>query len=131
MDEYADRHEQGDFLVRGVVGVDADTGALAIGDVVETGQTVRFQVRDGEAADSGLIDLVREFDLGPVEGALLFSCNGRGRAMFATSDHDVRALSRFGSVGGFFADGEIGPVGGRNHVHGFTASILAFGKGDA
>ncbi|GAB3666511.1 FIST N-terminal domain-containing protein [Actinocorallia lasiicapitis] len=128
MDEYADEHEQGDFLVRGVVGVDADTGALAIGDVVETGQTVRFQVRDGEAADSDLAGLVRGFDLGPIEGALLFSCNGRGEAMFASSDHDVRALAGFGSVGGFFADGEIGPVGGRNHVHGFTASILAFGK---
>lgn len=127
MDEYADEHEQGDFLVRGVVGVDPDTGALAVGDVVETGQTVRFQVRDAGAADHDLAQLVRGFDVGPVEGALLFSCNGRGRAMFGGSDHDIRALTGFGSVGGFFADGEIGPVAGRNHVHGFTASILAFG----
>ncbi|MDX6738554.1 FIST N-terminal domain-containing protein [Actinocorallia sp. A-T 12471] len=131
MDEYADEHEQGDFLVRGVVGVDPDTGALAVGDVVETGQTVRFQVRDAGAADSNLDQLVRGFDVGPVEGALLFSCNGRGKAMFGGSDHDIRALDGFGSVGGFFADGEIGPVAGRNHVHGFTASILAFGARDA
>lgn len=130
MDEYAEEHEQGDFLVRGVVGVDADTGALAVGDVVETGQTVRFQVRDAGAADNDLTKLVRGFDIGPVEGALLFSCNGRGRAMFGASDHDVRALDRFGPVGGFFADGEIGPVAGRNHIHGFTASILAFGGSD-
>ncbi|MEO3782507.1 FIST N-terminal domain-containing protein [Actinocorallia sp. B10E7] len=130
MDEYAEDHEQGDFLVRGVVGVDADTGALAVGDVVETGQTVRFQVRDAGAADSNLTKLVRGFDVGPVEGALLFSCNGRGRAMFGASDHDVRALGQFGSVGGFFADGEIGPVAGRNHIHGFTASILAFAGSD-
>jgi small ligand-binding sensory domain FIST len=130
MDEYAEEHEQGDFLVRGVVGVDADTRALAGGDVVETGQTVRFQVRDAGAADSNLDKLVRGFDIGPVEGALLFSCNGRGRAMFGASDHDVRALGRFGSVGGFFADGEIGPVQGRNHIHGFTASILAFAGSD-
>ncbi|SEG46026.1 Small ligand-binding sensory domain FIST [Thermomonospora echinospora] len=130
MDEYAEEHEHGDFLVRGVVGADTDTGAIAIGDVVEVGRTVRFQVRDAGAADEDLAELLERFDLAPVEGALLFSCNGRGRAMFPSSDHDVRLLHRiFGraGVGGFFAAGEIGPVSGRNHVHGFTASILAFG----
>ncbi|RAY14354.1 histidine kinase [Actinomadura craniellae] len=132
MDEYAEEHEQGDFLVRGVVGADADSGAIAIGDVVEIGRTVRFQVRDAEAADEDLGRLLERFDLS-VEGALLFSCNGRGQAMFGGSDHDVRML-RDGlgveGVGGFFASGEIGPVGGRNHVHGFTAAILAFGPAD-
>jgi small ligand-binding sensory domain FIST len=130
MDEYADVHEHGDFLVRGVVGADTDTGAIAIGDVVEVGRTVRFQVRDAGAADTDLAALLERFDLDPVEGALLFSCNGRGRAMFPDSDHDAQVLQRtFGQagVGGFFAAGEIGPVAGRNHVHGFTASILAFG----
>ncbi|MGI8330632.1 FIST signal transduction protein [Actinomadura scrupuli] len=133
MDEYADEHEQGDFLVRGVVGADTDTGAIAIGDVVEVGRTVRFQVRDAGAADDDLAGLLSRFDVGPMEGALLFSCNGRGRAMFPTSDHDVRVVRSTlgaGGVGGFFAAGEIGPVGGRNHVHGFTASILAFGGDD-
>jgi small ligand-binding sensory domain FIST len=130
MNEYADEHEQGDFLVRGVVGADTDTGAIAIGDVVEVGRTVRFQVRDACAAGDDLAELLARFDVGPVEGALLFSCNGRGRAMFPNSDHDVRVVRSTlgaGGVGGFFAAGEIGPVGGRNHVHGFTASILAFG----
>jgi small ligand-binding sensory domain FIST len=133
MDEYADEHERGDFLVRGVVGADADNGAIAIGDVVEVGRTVRFQVRDAGAADRDLSELLDRFDLGPVQGALLFSCNGRGRAMFPNSDHDIRTLRRTlgpAGVGGFFAAGEIGPVGGRNHVHGFTASILAFGGDD-
>ncbi|MCW2915946.1 MAG: hypothetical protein JWN52_4014 [Actinomycetia bacterium] len=131
MNEYAEEHEQGDFLVRGVVGADTDTGAIAIGDVVEVGRTVRFQVRDAGAADDDLAELLARFEVGPVEGALLFSCNGRGRAMFPNSDHDVRVVRRTlgaGGVGGFFAAGEIGPVGGRNHVHGFTASILAFGE---
>jgi small ligand-binding sensory domain FIST len=135
MDEYAEEHERGDFLVRGVVGADTDSGAIAIGDVVEIGQTVRFQVRDAEAADEDLTELLSKselFDSGAVEGALLISCNGRGQAMFADSDHDIRTVRKaFGngtvSVGGFFASGEIGPVGGRNHVHGFTASMLAFG----
>ncbi|MFI0450969.1 FIST N-terminal domain-containing protein [Actinomadura sp. 6N118] len=130
MDEYAEEHEHGDFLVRGVVGADTDSGAIAIGDVVEVGRTVRFQVRDAGAADEDLAALLDRFEVGPVEGALLFSCNGRGRTMFPDSDHDAQVLSRmFGDVGvgGFFAAGEIGPVAGRNHVHGFTASILAFG----
>ncbi|GAA2604493.1 FIST N-terminal domain-containing protein [Actinomadura fulvescens] len=132
MDEYAEEHEHGDFLVRSVVGADTDSGAIAIGDVVEVGRTVRFQVRDAGAADEDLAALLDRFELGPVEGALLFSCNGRGRTMFSDSDHDAKVLSRtFGNVGvgGFFAAGEIGPVAGRNHVHGFTASILAFGSG--
>ncbi len=130
MDEYAEEHEQGDFLVRGVVGADTDENAIAIGDVVEIGRTVRFQVRDAGAAEDDLTELLDRFDLPSVEGALLFSCNGRGRAMFPTSDHDIEVVRRTltaGGVGGFFAAGEIGPVGGRNHVHGFTASILAFG----
>jgi small ligand-binding sensory domain FIST len=130
MDEYAERHERGDFLVRGVIGADPDAGALATGDVIDIGRTVRFQVRDAGAADEDLTLLLGDLELAPVEGALLFSCTGRGRAMFPNSDHDVRLLrSMLGTsgIGGFFAAGEIGPVAGRNHVHGFSVSILAFG----
>jgi small ligand-binding sensory domain FIST len=134
VDEDAAAHEHGDFLVRGVLGLDPESGALAVGDVVEVGRTVRFQVRDAGAADEDLAGtLARARDLGavdPVEGALLFSCNGRGTTLFATADHDVRAVREglgTGGVAGFFAAGEIGPVGGRNHLHGFTASVLAFG----
>ena len=134
MDEYAEEHERGDFLIRGVVGADRQQGAIVIGDVVEVGRTVRFQVRDASAADQDLKELFTRFraEAGPVGGALLFSCNGRGRTMFPSADHDVLAV-RSGldttGVAGFFAAGEIGPVGGRNHLHGFTASILVFGTG--
>ncbi|MBB2913397.1 small ligand-binding sensory domain FIST [Streptosporangium becharense] len=131
MDEYAERHEQGDFLIRGVLGIDPEREAVAIGDVVEIGRTVRFQVRDAATADEDLYEVLdshRE-QFGRVDGALLFSCNGRGSAMFGTSDHDAVAVRDIlGPIGvaGFFAAGEIGPVGGRNHVHGFTASVLVF-----
>ncbi|HZS22289.1 MAG TPA: FIST N-terminal domain-containing protein [Pseudonocardiaceae bacterium] len=134
MDEYAEEHERGDFLIRGVVGADRQQGAIVIGDVVEVGRTVRFQVRDASAADQDLKDLFTRFraESGSVGGALLFSCNGRGKVMFPSADHDVLAV-RSGldttGVAGFFAAGEIGPVGGRNHLHGFTASILVFGTG--
>jgi small ligand-binding sensory domain FIST len=132
MDEYADEHERGDFLVRGVIGADPEAEALAAGEIIDVGRTVRFHVRDPGAADEDLAHLLGDLDLAPIEGALLFACSGRGRAMFPTSDHDVRALREAlgrPGIGGFFAAGEIGPVAGRNHVHSFTASILAFGPG--
>jgi len=121
---------RGDFLVRNVLGVDRDSGAIAISDLVEVGRTVQFQVRDAESAREDLrVTLERERTARPsdVAGALLFSCNGRGSALFGQPDHDVNAVRRaFGDipVAGFFAAGEIGPVAGKNFLHGFTASIL-------
>jgi small ligand-binding sensory domain FIST len=121
---------RGDFLIRNVVGVDRDSGAIAISDLVEVGRTVQFQVRDAESAREDLrVVLERERTARPsdVAGALLFSCNGRGSALFGQPDHDVNAVRRaFGDVpvAGFFAAGEIGPVAGKNFLHGFTASIL-------
>ncbi|GAA0407733.1 hypothetical protein Acor_69420 [Acrocarpospora corrugata] len=131
MNEYAERHERGDFLIRGVLGIDPEREAVAIGDVVPVGRTVRFQVRDAETADEDLYELLDAHlaEGGRVDGALLFSCNGRGSAMFGTPDHDALALrDTLGPIGvaGFFAAGEVGPVAGHNHVHGFTASVLVF-----
>ncbi|MGH4012105.1 MAG: FIST signal transduction protein [Pseudonocardiaceae bacterium] len=136
MDEYAEEHERGDFLIRNVMGADSERGAIAIADVVDVGRTVRFQVRDASAAADDLEELFSRFraEHGPVGGALLFSCNGRGRTMFPSADHDVLAVrSGLGTTGvaGFFAAGEIGPVAGRNHLHGFTASILVFSAGSS
>jgi len=121
---------RGDFVIRNLVGIDRDTGAIAISDMVEVGQTIQFQVRDAESAREDLRETLeheRDGAKGPVAGALLFSCNGRGEALFGRPDHDVDAVrSAFGDipVAGFFAAGELGPVGGRNFVHGFTASLL-------
>jgi small ligand-binding sensory domain FIST len=138
MDEYTDRQERGDFLIRGIIGADQDRQALVVGDLVDVGRTVRFQVRDASSADEDLHQLLARLrddggGRGP-DSVLLFSCNGRGSALFPASaggaDHDVRAVREqlgVSGVGGFFAAGEIGPVAGRNHLHGFTASILAFG----
>jgi small ligand-binding sensory domain FIST len=131
MNEYAEEHEHGDFLVRGVLSVDHERGGLVVGGVVEVGRTVRFQIRDADTADADLrrtIDDLR-MDFGSVAGALLVSCDGRGQALFGGSDHDIAALREWGNVpavGGLFTAGEIGPVAGRNFLHGFTASVLAF-----
>ena len=123
---------RGDFLIRNVVGVDRESGAIAISDLIEVGRTVQFQVRDAESAREDLravLERERRARPSDVAGALLFSCNGRGSALFGQPDHDVSAMRRaFGDVpvAGFFAAGEMGPVAGKNFLHGFTASILLF-----
>ncbi len=126
-------YEQGDFLVRGVLGADRDTGAIAVGAAVREGQVVRLHARDASSADE---DLHRELGVrvqalagGAAAGALVFSCNGRGRGMFGTDDHDVALVERElggAPAAGFFAAGEIGPVGGRSFLHGFTATVAVF-----
>jgi small ligand-binding sensory domain FIST len=133
MDEYADEHGQGDFLVRGIVAADHRSGSISVGDVVAVGTTVQFLLRDAQAATEDLAEVLGAFrsrvGLRGLAGALLFSCNSRGRAMFDSTEHDVRAVVDglgTSSVAGFFAAGEIGPVGGRNHLHGFTATVLGF-----
>lgn len=129
INEYQDRFGRGDFLVRNVLGID-ETGALAINDLIRVGQTVQFHVRDAASADEDLRELLAAVaDPGSVRGALLFTCNGRGSRLFSQLHHDIRAIHEaFGPipVAGFFAMGELGPVGGQNFVHGFTASIALF-----
>lgn len=138
MDDYADDPGQGDFLVRTISGVDEERHGLVVGDLVAVGRTVQFQIRDARAADDDLRRSAQRFrtasDLVAIESALLFSCNGRGRLMFDRPEHDASVLTEelaVDGVAGFFAAGEIGPVGGRNHLHGLSASVLAFGSGAA
>ena len=131
MDEYRESHERGDFLIRNVMGADRESGAVAINEIPRVGQTFQFQFRDAEAADADLRTRLTDLQdaLSPGEevlGALLCSCNGRGRGLFGEPDHDAAVLSEvFGPVptAGFFCNGEIGPVGDQNYLHGFTASI--------
>lgn len=117
---------RGDFLIRGVMGVDRTSGSVAVGERVEVGQTVQFQVRDADTADEDLRELLEGQS---AEGALLFTCNGRGSHLFDVPDHDASLVyESLGSapLAGFFCAGEIGPVGKRNHLHGFTASVVLF-----
>ncbi|MGZ8633528.1 MAG: FIST signal transduction protein [Solirubrobacteraceae bacterium] len=126
---------QGDFLVRGLVGADPDTGQVAVGTNVRLGQVVRLHARDAGSADRDLREALgmRMQALGgrTPAGALVFACNGRGRGMFGTADHDAEAIA-FELAGapaaGFFAAGEIGPVGGEYFLHGFTATVAVFAQ---
>jgi small ligand-binding sensory domain FIST len=127
IDERRAEFTRGDFLVRNVLGGDRDVGAIAIGDEVQVGDTVQFQVRDADSADEDLRLLLDGHLAG---GALVFTCNGRGRRLFGRADHDAEVVVRSidsSSVAGMFCAGEIGPVGHRSFLHGFTASVALFG----
>ena len=132
IDENRPEYERGDFLVRPIIGADRETGAIAIGEPVRVGQTVRLQVRDAASADEDLRQALRAqaqaLGSDGAAGALLFTCNGRGSHMFEVPDHDASALEdALGAPSaGFFCAGEIGPVGGRNFLHGFTATMAVF-----
>jgi small ligand-binding sensory domain FIST len=136
IDEHRSRFERGDFLVRNLVGADQQAGAIAIGDLVQEGQTVQFQMRDAKSASDDLHVLLaadRARYRNPPLGALLFSCCGRGESLFGRTHHDTHVVQeRVGPipVAGFFAQGEIGPVGGKNFLHGYTASIALFSQPD-
>lgn len=125
IDERKAEFARGDFLIRGLVGVDRGTGAIAVGDEVGLGTTVQFQVRDASSADEDLRLLLRD-----VKGAaaLVFTCNGRGSYLFGEPNHDAALVADHAgpATAGFFCAGELGPIGGANFLHGFTASILVF-----
>lgn len=131
-DEYRDRYDTGDFLIRAVVGADESTGGIAIGDHVHVGQTIQFQVRDAASAHADLHRALGTMGDHRAAGALLFTCNGRGRRFFGHDHHDARVLAEAltGQVAGAFCAGEIGPVGDRSFLHGFTASLAVFGSGN-
>ena len=136
VDEHLALPGQGDFMIRGLLGADASTGAIEIGQVVEVGETVQYQVRDALGADKDLRVAVERAAAqlpGPPAGALLFTCNGRGRRMFGVADHDASTIEQLlGGIplAGFFAAGEIGPIAGRNALHAFTASMTLFVEDD-
>lgn len=130
--EFKDEFSYGDFLIRGVTGFDKDTGSLSVGTYARVGQTVQFHVRDHESATQDLNEIcarVKGKRESLPKSALVFSCNGRGSNLFPEPDHDATRLSQLlelDSLAGFFAAGEIGPVGGKSHMHGYTASVALF-----
>jgi small ligand-binding sensory domain FIST len=125
VDEHQLDFSQGDFLIRGIMGIDQDRGAIQVGERLDLGQTVQFQVRDPGSADGDLRSLL-EAEHGD-GGVLVFSCNARGRSFFGSPHHDAALVDEVWqpeAIAGFFAAGEIGPVGKGNFIHGYTASIV-------
>ncbi len=133
MDELLDAPVQGDFLIRNVVGMDQKTGSLAIGELLKEGQLVQFHLRDAETSAQDLHVVLDRYAAenreNEVPGALLFSCLGRGQYLYGRPNHDTEIFQgKLGSVplGGFFCNGEIGPVSGTTFLHGYTSSFGLF-----
>ncbi len=129
IDERKAEFARGDFLIRGVMGADRKTGSVTVGGEVAVGTTVQFHVRDAASAHEDLELLLADACAsGPVGGALVFTCNGRGRHLFGVPSHDAGLIDEYARAptAGMFCAGEIGPVGGRPFLHGFTASVALF-----
>jgi small ligand-binding sensory domain FIST len=133
MDEMIDDPKHGDFLIRNILGIDSETGSVAVGEMLKEGQTVQFHLRDAATSAEDLEAVLARYSdalEGPeVSGALLFSCLGRGQHLYGRPDHDTEVFhSRVGPVPltGFFCNGEIGPVGGTTFLHGYTSSFGVF-----
>lgn len=135
VNEYKDRFGRGDYLIRNVVGVDQSRSALAVADMLRVGQTVRFHLRDAVTADEDLRLLLAAQRLrDPALGVLLCTCNGRGTRLFESKHHDASLISDALAeetgvrppLAGFFAAGEIGPIGDEAFIHGQTASAAIF-----
>ncbi len=133
MDEYREEFQRGDFLIRNLLAADPDSGTLAVGAFPRVGQTVQFQLRDAKAATDDLEAILKraegELANRKIYGGVLCTCGGRGLNMFAEESHDAemiqQAIGPFG-MSGFFCNGEFGPVGGHNFIHGYTAALTLF-----
>jgi small ligand-binding sensory domain FIST len=132
-DEFKLSLQQGDFLIRNLLGVEPRSGAMAIGDRIRPGQRIQFHLRDAKSSAEDLQILLEEyqgrsFDSSPI-GALLFSCLGRGERLYRKPNFDSQLLQTYLTsipIGGFFCNGEIGPVGSNTFLHGYTSAFAIF-----
>jgi small ligand-binding sensory domain FIST len=135
VNEYLEDFHRGDFLVRNLLGGDPQSGVLAVGALPRTGQTIQFQRRDAAAANEDMSELLQraqpQLAGTTIYGGCLCCCNGRGKNLFGSPDHDAHMVQQqLGGIGlaGFFSNGEIGPVGDKSFLHGYTASLALFVK---
>jgi small ligand-binding sensory domain FIST len=135
VNEYLEDFHRGDFVVRNLLGGDPGSGVLAVGALPRMGQTIQFQRRDAATASEDMAKLLKQEKSrlagAEVYGGCLFCCNGRGKNLFGLPNHDAGLVQEhFGPAGiaGFFCNGEIGPVGAKNYLHSFTASVALFVK---
>jgi small ligand-binding sensory domain FIST len=135
VNEYLEDFHRGDFLVRNLIGGDPNSGVLAVAALPRMGQTMQFQRRDAVAANEDMGELLQhakeKIGAAPIYGGCLCCCNGRGKNLFGAPNHDAELVQKeLGPIGlaGFYGNGEIGPVGDKNYLHGFTASLALFVK---
>ena len=137
MNEYLEEYKRGDFLIRNILGANPEQGFLAVGALPKAGQTLQFQLRDRAAAHEEMVTLLetvhRKMGKTRPFAALVCSCNGRGIGLFQLPNHDAEQVGKIFDpveVAGFFCSGEIGPVGDKNFLHGYTSAIALFSPGE-
>ncbi len=129
MNEGRSGYKRGDFVIRNLMGFDQDSGSLVVGGALRRGQTLQFQLRDAATSDTDLqamLGVMPEGGSAP-RGALLVTCCGRGQGLYGEPDHDAALVQSMRGplpMAGLFANGEFGPVAGRNYVHGYTSSLV-------
>ena len=135
VNEYLEDFHRGDFLVRNLIGGDPNSGVLAVAALPRAGQTIQFHRRDAVAANEDMDELLvhekEKIGGATIYGGCICCCNGRGKNLFGEPNHDAELVQKeFGPIGlaGFYGNGEIGPVGEKNYLHGFTASLALFVK---
>ena len=132
MDEFKDNFKPGDFLIRNILGLEPTSGALLVGEVLRNERTIQFHLRDADTSSDDLRALLKQYKEAhseKPEGALLFSCLGRGEHLYGSANHDSDCFKDYlGQIplSGFFCNGEIGPVGGTTFLHGYTSSFGLF-----
>ena len=131
MNEQKTSFKRGDFLIRNIMGFDPETEALMIGANLKIGQTLQFQIRDADTSSEDLKIMLEKLkdSNGSPKGGVLVSCCGRGQNFYGHPHHDARAIQNSQGplpLTGFFANGEIGPIGQKNYVHGYTSSLVIF-----
>jgi small ligand-binding sensory domain FIST len=129
MDQFKLSLQQGDFLIRNILGVDPSVGAIAIGDMIRPGQRLQFHLRDAKASAQDLELLLEQYQnqqgsQPSPTAALMFSCVGRGQGLYGQPNFDSELFRRYIQdipLSGFFCNGEIGPISGSTFVHGYTS----------
>lgn len=128
----ASQYVPGDFLIRNILGMDPQSGALWVNAHIPTNSVVQLHLRDAATSAYDLERTLTSYRASrpmPPAGALLFSCNGRGMNLYGQADHDSNAFRRLVAdvpVGGFFCSGEIGPINNSTYVHGYTSAFAVF-----
>lgn len=123
-----EQYGQGDFLIRNVLGLDGKTGAVAVGALLRPGMVVQFHLRDARTSAEDLDAMLARYPA-KAAGSLLFSCLGRGVHLYGRPDHDTDLVrTHLGALplGGFFCNGEIGPIQGTTYLHGYTSAFGLF-----
>ena len=133
MDPRREIFGQGDFLVRNLVGIDPQSGAIGVAASLPDNAVVQFHLRDAETSAAELRELLGEHTRAhkePTAAALLFSCLGRGQGLYRQLDHDsTLTREQLGAqlpIAGFFCNGEIGPVARHTFMHGYTSALMLF-----